>query len=444
MKLYDWQKKVITNYSGSGTVKAVTGAGKSLVGIELAKKCKGKVLVASHRNSILDQWKILLQDLDNVEYQTFNTLCKEKHHSPVELLIIDECHRSTSPEFIKLYDNIEYNHIIGLSATPNEKSIEKCGPLLCDVGYDDANISPFRVIFHGINLNPMERSEYYRLSKSISNRIKKLKSNKKFNTKTDKVLQTLIMKRRGVVYNANSRIPLATKLIEENYNDDKKILVICQRIDQVDIISEQLNKKCIGHLIYHSKHQDNLDEYRSGRVKVCLSVGMLTHGFNDVDTDVGIIVSTTLSESFNIQSIGRVIRKKDGKFANIHILLANHTTDTNAMRFKDDYNYDFELHNIFVPDDKRLVKAWNNGEKYSFLINRIWRKKGRYREYMEEHPITKELRKLKPSGGRFSVYNGKAYVKVDERIKKVPYNDFIKLTPKVEEKKTISWDDLWK
>lgn len=444
MKLYDWQEKVITNYNGSGTVKAVTGAGKSLVGIELAKKEKGKILVASHRNDILDQWKVLLKDLDNIDFQTFNKLCKEKYDSPVGLLIIDECHRSTSPEFIKLYDNIDYRNIIGLSATPNEKSIEKCGKLLCDVGYDDANIAPFQVIFHGIDLTSLERSNYYRYSKSIGNRIKKLKSNKKFNTKSDKVLQTLIMKRRSIVYNAQRRLPLAKKLILDNYKNDKKILVICQRIDQANEIAGILAEQKIGHILYHSKYKGDLDKYRNGEVNICLSVGMLTHGFNDVDTDVGIIVSTTLSQSFNVQSIGRIIRKKDDKFAKIHIILANHTSDMKVMEFKDNYNYDFELHDIFVPDNKQLSKAWVNGKKYSFLINRIWKKNGRYREYMEEHPITKELRKLKPSGGRFSIYKGKAYVKVDERIKKVPYNDFIKLTPKVEEKKTVSWENLWK
>lgn len=446
MKLYDWQTKVIDSYAGKGTVKAVTGAGKSLVAVELAKKIGGRILVCSHRTSILDQWKVLMEDIPDVEFETFNVLCKDKYHEPVNLLIVDECHRSVSPEFIKLYDNIEYVNIIGLSATPNEESIVKCGKLLCDIGYSDANISPFKVIFHGIELTPYERAEYYRLSNSIKHGLNNFDNNKKFKTQQDKAdetfLQTMIMKRRSIVYNAKARIPLASKLLLQNYIEGKKILVICQRIDQVEILSNILKGAKINHIIYHSKQQDDLNKYRTGEVKVCLSVGMLTHGFDDSDTDVGIIVSTTLSESFNVQSIGRVIRRKDGKFANIHIILANHTTDQKVMQFKEDYNYDFEMDSIFIGDDKGLQDAWYNGEQYSFLGDQIWRRVKGERVYMEPHPITKELAKIKPDGGRFVIYKGRVYTKVDEHVKKIP-SAFIRLIPKVEKTHEIDFSDMW-
>ena len=435
MKLYDWQAKVITNYSGSGTVKAVTASGKSLIGLELAKKIGGNILVASHRTSILDQWKVIMADIENVEFETFNKLCKEKQ-SPVSLLIVDECHRSVSPEFIKIYDNIKYDNIIGLSATPDDESIKKCGKLLCNIGYDEANISPFKVIFHGINLSMNERAEYYKLTNSISRIMRRDEKTKEIK----KLLDTIVMKRRNVVYNAERRIPYATKLIFKNYDEGHKILIICQRIKQANKISEVLG--VMPHIVYHSERMDDLAEYKSGKVRVCISVGMLTHGFDDTDTDCGIIVSTTLSESFNVQSIGRVIRSKPNKFATIHILLANQTSDMKVLNSPIKENYDFELENIFVPDNIRLVKAWSNGEKYSFNLKEIWKKERNKRIYMQYNDVIKDLWMLKPGGGRFVIYKGKVYVKVKERVERVS-TPFLRLIPKPEKVETVNSDDMW-
>jgi len=434
MQLYDWQRQVIDSYNGSGTVKAVTAAGKSLVGKEIIKKLGGNVIVASHRKSILDQWKEDLKEIPHIQFLTFNILCKNSFNN-INLLLIDEAHRSTSEEFIKLYDNVDYKNILGLTATPDDKTIDMCGELICDIGYDQANVSKFNVIFQGIELNNYERQKYRELSYKISSMMQ-IESP----TQEEKaILRNIIIKRRSVVYQAQSRVPTAIGIIYKKWKEGHKILVICQRIEQVEKISMILSG--IPHIIYHSKHKDDLDKYKSGKVRLCLSVGMLKEGFNDPDTDVGVIVSTTLSESFNVQSIGRVIRFRPYKQAQIYILLANRTSDTKVIQHAKDVGYESDNINIIEPPDPELHKKYYSGIMYGFSMGEVWKKTRTGRQYMQHHDIIKKLQRIKPAGGRFSITDDGVYTKIENRVIKVS-DEHVTFVP-VAEKREVDVEDLF-
>lgn len=53
IELYDWQKKAISAYKGHGTIEAVTGSGKSLVGKEIAHKLGGSTSMNSLKSELL-------------------------------------------------------------------------------------------------------------------------------------------------------------------------------------------------------------------------------------------------------------------------------------------------------------------------------------------------------------------------------------------------------
>jgi superfamily II DNA or RNA helicase len=173
---------------------------------------------------------------------------------------------------------------------------------------------------------------------------------------------------------------------------------------------------------------------------------MVREGFNDVDTDCGVIMATTLSESFHIQTIGRIIRFKPGKMATIHILLANNTSDLEVLKYTD--NYDFELHDIILPDKTfdKYKESYYSGKKYSFCENRLWEKdlSGMGRIAYKPHPILKELRKVKPEGGSFVVSGKQVLMKLNDKIVLVVEDDNIKF--ELEEKKLedLSWNNIVK
>ena len=151
VELYNWQRKAISAYKGTGIVEAVTGSGKTLVGKKIVEKISGSKIICAPTLPILEQWKVVLREETNIEYYTFQTLCKK--NLSCKMLIVDEAHRSVSPEFIKLYDNVTYKYILGLTATPNKKCIAKCGKPFCKVDFDEAKVAPFKVHFIGIDLD---------------------------------------------------------------------------------------------------------------------------------------------------------------------------------------------------------------------------------------------------------------------------------------------------
>lgn len=436
MKLYPWQEKAVDTYlkraldkdtgmyvGGTGVIKAVTGAGKSLAAktiIETICKGGGRVTIASHSKTILDQWKLILSDYETteieVDYTTFHKLCKKGNDKPIHFLLIEECHRSTSPEFKKMYDLVDADNILGISATPDKESIEKCGDIIIDVGFDEAKTCPFYVHFYGIELIGAEYSDYRRLSNLI---------NKFYNDEVetpDVNLEDIIFKRRSIVYNAHSRFHTAMQLIRREYRSGRKIAVFCQRKAQANLISNKLSEEKINHALYHSdtvgtRNEKQLDSYRSGKVKILVSVGMVREGFDDPDTDCGIIVSTPLTETFHVQTIGRIIRFKPGKRAVIHFILANTTTDLKVLKHAG--NYDFELHNIRLPIKSEHKHEYFQGTKYSFRDQLLWMKMKKGRQYFKYHPILEELRKKKPLGGSFVVTDKGIYMMIDRDIIKI-------------------------
>ena len=173
MELYHWQKKLLSLYNGVGIIKVAPGGGKTLGAIQLIKHKKYKnVIVAVPTLPLISQWEKELKKYNiTASVHTYHFLSKDQNHIECDLLVVDECHRSVSPVFKKLYKNISYKFVIGLSATPNEESEKFCGPIIIDVPFEDANIADFKVVFTSVELTPRERILYDRLSYSLQRAI---------------------------------------------------------------------------------------------------------------------------------------------------------------------------------------------------------------------------------------------------------------------------------
>src|SRR4030042_5652078 len=133
-KPYSWQKRLVRIYKGSGVVKGFPGTGKTFGAILLIKdRGYNNVILGVPTNKLRNQWRKELKEynIDNVIVETFHILSKERSKGlKCDLFVIDECHRSTSPVFKKIYENIKYDDILGLSATPNKYSLEYCGDII--------------------------------------------------------------------------------------------------------------------------------------------------------------------------------------------------------------------------------------------------------------------------------------------------------------------------
>lgn len=395
LKPYDWQRKFIRIYKDTGVVKAFAGTGKTYATILLIKDRKyEKVIVSVPTRKLKNQWNKELEKygLKNVLVETFHILSKPKSKGLVcDLLVVDECHRSVSPVFQRLYENVKYNHILGLSATPNKKSLDFCGNIIIEVPLEEAQIADFTVYFHSISLDSIEQEQYDEFSESIRRLLGRMRA---CNDESEKwrfreKLDSIIFKRRGVVYNAEERIPYAAKLIKKCSN--KPTLVICKRIDQANRLS-----KITGYPVYHSEKPDEeaLDDFQNDRIPALLSVGMLSEGYDKRNIGCLIIVSTAITEAYHIQSIGRAVRLPND--AEIHILLARKTTDEKLLQFRNMYN-----HEIVGNFSKRALKPKNPWIEHYYLGDeyfidtdgRIYQKTKEGKVFYKDNSISSSLQR---------------------------------------------------
>jgi len=414
MKLtpYEWQQRLIRIYRGNGVVKAFAGTGKTYATILLIKNKKYKdVIVAVPTRKLRAQWK---QELENfglgyVKVETFHILSKDRSKGlKCDFLVVDECHRSVSPVFKKIYENISFKNIIGLSATPNKESLEYCGNIIIDVPLADAQVSDFTVYFHSIDLTLPEYKKYEEYSESIGKWLGRMRRAEdegekwRFREKLD----SMIFKRRGLVYSAENRIPKAVQLLKQN--KDKPTLVICKRIDQANRLS-----KITGYPVYHSESHDEkaLDGFQNDKIPVLLSVGMLSEGYDKRNIGCLIIVSTAITEAYHIQSIGRAVRLPDD--ADIHILLARKTTDEKLLQFR--YMYNHEIVGDFSPRALKPKNPWLEqyylGDEYSIdTQGRIYQVTEDGKFYFKDNPISPSLQRL------FNYRAGKFRVTKDDLV----------------------------
>jgi superfamily II DNA or RNA helicase len=396
MKPYDWQKRLVRIYKGRGVVKGFAGTGKTYGTVMLIKDRGYKnVIVGVPTRKLKNQWREVLNEnsLDFVKVETFHILSKDRSKGlKCKLLLVDECHRSTSRVFKKIYENIDYENIIGLSATPNKDSLELCGNIIIEIPIADAQISDFTVYFHSIDLTLDEYNKYEEYTESIGKWLGRMRRAETDSEKWSyrEKLDSMIFKRRSLVYSAESRIPKAVELLKKN--QDKPTLVICKRIEQANILA-----KLTGSPVYHSEKPDEkaLDDFQNDRIPALLSVGMLSEGYDKRNIKCLIIVSTAITEAYHIQSIGRAVRLPDD--ADIHILLAQKTTDEKLLQFR--YMYNHEIVGYFSPRALKPKNPWVEqyylGNEYNIdTEGRIYQKDSEGKHYFKENPISASLQRL--------------------------------------------------
>jgi superfamily II DNA or RNA helicase len=221
--LYDWQEECINRWFDTGhrgTVKVVTGVGKTLLGLAIAERLQHTVnprlrvavvvptvvlmhqwydellergnlpphaigrLGGGYREDLKDGKRILIAVLASARKQLAE-LVRSSRNGRRLILIADECHRAGAVEMSNIFETPRaYN--LGLSATPEreEDSIQEnasygnsllgqeLGPIIYEFTLAQALklgiIPPFTIRHYGLPLTPEEQSRYDQLSRAIT------------------------------------------------------------------------------------------------------------------------------------------------------------------------------------------------------------------------------------------------------------------------------------
>lgn len=357
-----WQEDAIKSWKNNmtGIAKVVTGGGKTV----FAGMCINKFLSSGHERIVIivpttalrDQWYSIMCDSwklpskhiatnreeaesENWRYLVLvvNTARELIPELNIEnsLLIVDECHRVASPVNRNALQG-NWGATLGLSATPERQYddyfqtvlIPNLGPIIVNYdyvqAYNDGVISPFKLTNHLVEFTEEEAEKYAKLTTRINREVGILKSQ---GLRTSDKLERLLILRAAVSKNAVRRLPVAISLIQNVL--PRKTILFHESIDHIEAISIVLKDLGIDCRTYHSRlsekrARESLSLFVNNSVDVLLTCRALDEGFDLPDIEVGIIASMTKSPRQRIQRLGRVLRKREEKIAEIKTIHTIH------------------------------------------------------------------------------------------------------------------------
>jgi superfamily II DNA or RNA helicase len=218
--LHPWQEAARDAWfgaNGRGTIKVVTGAGKTMLALAIAERLQHRdpelrVAVVVPTIVLLNQWHQVLTQQSNLPPRSVGrlggghsdaftdetriliaVLATARKELPARvrragvgdhlLLVADECHRTGAPEMSAVLST-ERAYSLGLSATPERDDSddvsasyakpgrEDMGPIVYEMTFADAISSgilpPFEVHHFGLQLTPDEERRYSTLTTSIT------------------------------------------------------------------------------------------------------------------------------------------------------------------------------------------------------------------------------------------------------------------------------------
>jgi RNA polymerase primary sigma factor len=383
--LYAWQQEALKAWHSNtrrGVVEAVTGAGKTRVGIAAAFEAvrQGiKVLILVPTAELQSQWLSSLQrdlpkarrgalgngrsdSLDQVDilvaivHSASNRETLRSHKAG--LIIADECHRYAAPMFTGALQE-GYAWRLGLTATYERSDGEHenlltpyFGGVVYKLWYDralkDEVIAPFDIALVGVDLTPSEQADYDEFSGTMSETARYLESyagipRRPFHqfiaavgalAASDSPSREATLARKYMKAMA-SRLTLlaeartkyfALAALKETVDQSHGTLVFTQTQEsarRAEQVYTALGSRASA--LYSGMAKDDrkqgMEDFRSGASQILAAPRLLDEGIDVPEADLGIIVAANRSQRQMVQRLGRVIRKKaDGRVGRLVVL----------------------------------------------------------------------------------------------------------------------------
>jgi superfamily II DNA or RNA helicase len=285
------------------------------------------------------------------------------------LLVVDECHRAKAEQARRIFDS-KPAFTLGLSATPESMDDDLTvpsdqayaqgpvgqglGPIIFELTLrqclDAGLLAPFELWHVGLPLGPEESRQHAALSREISDlRVDLEKAHRASRSRQSLVAWCqgqapreesaarfiqLTGRRKRLLYRASSRLHATLAILcSEVDGQGSRAITFHEAIEEVERIFLEALQTGIPAVLEHSQlpaglRRENIEAFRAGTARVVVSAKSLVEGFNVPAADTGIIVASTSSVRQRIQSLGRLLRRKqDGHTARIYVLYISGTGD---------------------------------------------------------------------------------------------------------------------
>ena len=324
LKLRPIQEPIIKSYlesldkTGGGTITAGCGIGKTAMAIYLITHLKVRTLILVHKEFLMNQWKDRISEfMPKAEIGTIQgpkcdvigkdivigmvqSVSMKDDYPPYAFdnfgfLVVDEAHHMSSRCFSKALPKTSFKYTLGLSATPKRKDGLENVFLwyLGGIVYKSTKIKTADVVVKLYQYNNNSLSyckEYLNYQKKPNNA--KMISN---------------------IAECEKRNIFMGSLLEKLVKNNRKILILTERLSQVKWFLEVLKDK----FIVNGKEID-VNKYVGGMKQTLLDISlkaqiiigtysMIEEGFDCPDLDTLIMATPKTNIE---QSVGRILRKR--------------------------------------------------------------------------------------------------------------------------------------
>lgn len=372
--LYDWQYEAIRAWrrrGRTGVIEAVTGAGKTRIGISAAHEAvrQGiKVMILVPTSELQAQWVGQVQKhlprarvgrLGGTYQDTFSDvdiLIAIVHSAATRqtlaphqtgLVIADECHRYAAKQFrTALQKNFSWR--LGLTATYRRDSSgtraldEYFGGVIYRIWYPDALaagiISRFTMAFVGVYFSGSEQNHYDQISETIRSDGHSLRTyleelgsydEEDFHLEVARLAdsqarqpvnvlarryQATIAERQRLLANTHAKTDALSRMVPAVQAANRALIFghskDAAEVSRAVMLQGGVPTESVMSGMKKADRIEALEGFRSGRLKALSAPRVLDEGVDVPEADLAIITSATRTERQTVQRLGRVIRKK--------------------------------------------------------------------------------------------------------------------------------------
>ncbi len=389
--LYAWQQEALQvwqQHNYHGVVEAVTGTGKTMIGVVAALEelhRGGKVLVLVPTVELQRQWFHILEEfaphvcihkLGGGSYSNFDAcdvlvavinsarIYDIPPPNGYGLLVADECHRYGSDCNKDALDE-RFPRRLGLSATYRRSDNGHTdwldpyfGGTIYEMGYEraihDDIVAHFSVALIAVQFSEEDRSEYDIQSEKVNYLKNKLV--RKFDvtpepfgefikevqakaeggegdaTMAARLFLSAFAKRRELLAETPAKQAGLYKLGDALRNANRAIIftqTIAAADRAVSIVHElKLTAEAIHSQMKREERRDTLDRFADGALQVIVAPQVLDEGIDVPEVDLAVIIAASKTRRQMVQRMGRVLRrKKDDRLARFALLYVEDTSE---------------------------------------------------------------------------------------------------------------------
>ena len=351
---------------GRGCVVLPTGAGKTLLALEIIAEIQRSTMVVVPTLDLMDQWSAVIKqmlgtepalwgggkkDLGHLTIITYDSALQvtPKHGHRFGLVIFDECHHLAAPAYQQIAVGTIAPYRLGLSATLEREDgretelVGLIGPTVyaADIHQMSSSVlSPYDVITWKIPLSDRdqmiydsERQIYLQFVRAAGISFGTQNGWQQFVFTASRSPQgrralSAYRKQRRIACNSASKIASLWQIFADNPGE--KLLIFTQDNELAYEIGRRYFLPVITHHTKKPERKAILASFHGGKIRCLVTSKVLNEGVDVPDASIGVVVSGTGSVREHVQRLGRILRHREGKRAKLYELVSDQTGEVNT------------------------------------------------------------------------------------------------------------------